>query len=201
MSMTWIGLAVGTGVSIYGANKAADAAGKGADQQVGYARETRDLIRQDTAPYRESGYNALNMLNQLVGLPTVDSNPGGFDPNAPQEIGGDIDPVIQAYRNVLGRNPDPGGYQYYTELRAKKGYRLDDLEAFARRSDEYKQKMEAGTLPPNEAGGKYSANYQKKAWELPQEQREGTPQAPAMTPEQIVKQDPSYQFRLNGGRS
>lgn len=92
--MPW-GLAAGVvaaGADAYASGQAADAAGKAAQGQqqaanLSYADQMA-LMRQqrtDSLPYRESGYNALNQLNYLMGLgsPTemakVQDN---FDPEA-----------------------------------------------------------------------------------------------------------------------
>ena len=73
--MAWIAAAVAATTAIGGAflsskssDKAADAGEDAAELQVGYARETRDLIRSDTQPQREAGYTALNALMGLTGL-------------------------------------------------------------------------------------------------------------------------------------
>lgn len=65
--------AVGAGASIYGSNQAAKAAGKGAEASIGESRRQFDLVRQDTAPYRQAGVGALDKLARLYGLGSVGS--------------------------------------------------------------------------------------------------------------------------------
>jgi len=223
MSMLWVGVgssAVGAAANIYGANKAAKAAEKGAEQQIGFARESRDLIRSDTAPYRASGYNALNMLNQLVGLPPV-AQPDAYSSSTGHPLYGDGNTPLteaglrQAYQDVLGRDADAGGLQHYLTrsprrgatdglpiigggaaagllgIGGKKGKRgaftFNEFLEKTLGSKEYNERVASGAL---------------KAWEgIPtQGTQTGAAATPQMTPEQIVKQDPSYQFRMDEGQ-
>ena len=97
------------------ADRAADAASDAADAGIEFLRESRDIARADSAPYREAGQNALGAMNTLLGLPQVAraSESGGVQDalGRPTQVGDD-DIVLLAYRTVFGRNPDPGGYQF-----------------------------------------------------------------------------------------
>jgi len=65
-----IGAGLGGAISSSSAaKKATKAQTDAADQQIAFARESRDLIRGDTAPYRQAGVTALNALMSLTGLP------------------------------------------------------------------------------------------------------------------------------------
>jgi hypothetical protein len=61
--------------SIFGARKQAKSADKAtqaqlqaAQEQIAFARESRDLARKDQAPYREAGHTALDALMSMTGL-------------------------------------------------------------------------------------------------------------------------------------
>jgi hypothetical protein len=49
-------------------DKATKAQVDSSDAEIAYAKETRDLIRKDQAPYREAGYTALDALMSMTGL-------------------------------------------------------------------------------------------------------------------------------------
>lgn len=61
---------VGAGASIATGNKAAKAAQKGADQSAAVQQYMYDTTRQDYAPYRQVGYDALDQLASISGLPS-----------------------------------------------------------------------------------------------------------------------------------
>lgn len=48
--------------------------------------------------------------------------------------------ITRAYREVLGRDPDPGGYANYERLMREKGYTERDVRASLMSSDEYRQR-------------------------------------------------------------
>lgn len=160
--------AIGAGAGIYGARKNADAIEAGSDQAAAVQREALRTNLALSRPQLEVGTGALGILASLYGI--APPTPIDFDNLAAGSGGGsdyrgglrnaENDPVVLSYRNVLGRDPDPGGYQYYSQLVAEKGLRLDDLEAMHRTGDEYREKQAAGTLPPTELGGEFSQNYQ-----------------------------------------
>ena len=60
--------AVGTAAQVGAANRATRAQENAANQQIGLQRETRDMIREDFAPFRETGGNALAALQSELGL-------------------------------------------------------------------------------------------------------------------------------------
>jgi hypothetical protein len=62
------GAIFGASQSSKGASKAAAAQTAAADQEIAFARESRDLARGDQAPYREAGYTALDALMSMTGL-------------------------------------------------------------------------------------------------------------------------------------
>lgn len=131
---SWLGPVLEIGGSLIGGylqyDAARDATEAGEDSsraQLDFARETRDIIRQDNAPYQQAGYNALNALNVLTGLPQVDttgSSIGGpglnsvyGDGNTPLGQAG----IIQTFQDVFGRNPDQEGIQHYLTQGPKEG--------------------------------------------------------------------------------
>ena len=65
--------AIATGVSAYKSLKspkqAGDTAAAGANAELEYNRESRDLARADQAPYQKAGVTALNALMSMTGLP------------------------------------------------------------------------------------------------------------------------------------
>jgi len=63
------------------ADKAADAQTDAANQEIAYARETRDLARGDQAPYISAGHTALQALMDMTGL----SAPRGTAVNQPTQ--------------------------------------------------------------------------------------------------------------------
>jgi len=127
----WVQLIGALGSAALADQSAGDATQAGiqaSQDQLAFAEETRDLVRADSAPYREAGYNALNALNVLTGLPQVSTTPtqgqaGGYredlygDGNTPLTEEG----VRQAYRDILGRDPDPEGLTHYLTSSPKRG--------------------------------------------------------------------------------
>lgn len=85
MAGSAIGGLIGGGISLLGANKAANAAKDAARLEAGASREALDLqreifetTRQDYAPYRETGANALDQLAALLGLKGGDLQQNAF---------------------------------------------------------------------------------------------------------------------------
>ncbi len=69
--MSWVAVAVGVGsmaAGIYGSKKAADAQSDAAASAAGTQRYMYDQTRDDQAPFREAGVNALGQLTDLSGL-------------------------------------------------------------------------------------------------------------------------------------
>ena len=52
-----------------------------------------------------------------------------------QDLG---DPIEEIYLKYLGRKPDKGGYEHYSE-KLKKGTKLDEIEKSIKNSNEYKE--------------------------------------------------------------
>lgn len=68
---------IGAGASMYSGNKAAKAAAKGADASAQVQQHMYDTTREDQAPYREVGTQALNRLAQMYGLPGYEETDWG----------------------------------------------------------------------------------------------------------------------------
>ena len=69
--MPWAAAAAVTASSLLGAdsaNKAADAQTNSANQALALQREQYNTARQDSAPYRQTGAEALNRIRQLYGM-------------------------------------------------------------------------------------------------------------------------------------
>lgn len=176
--------------SVIGSNAADDATEAQLDaarEQIGYARETRDIIRGDQEPYREAGYSALQQLLQLTGVPVPQSVSRA---GAPGTYGSSTsgDPVTRSYMEILGRAPDPEGLRYYQQ----EGLSYEELIRAHRGSKEYQQRYEAGTLPPSESPGRGSRNYKAPQGNVVES-------APQQSIDEMVKTDPSYEFRLGEG--
>jgi hypothetical protein len=80
--MTWVAVAtagaavIGGAASYIGNKKAADAAADTSDAAIAEQRRQFDTIRNDTAPYRQIGTQALNQLASIYGYSTLPS--GGW---------------------------------------------------------------------------------------------------------------------------
>ena len=149
MSMLWVGIgstAVGAATSIYSANKASDAASKGGQQSLAYQREALQQQNQQSQPYREAGYTALDDLMMLVGLDAPQSvrsaaagGDAGLRSNAlgqrPDGTVAGTNSVREAFQTYLGRAPTPYELEYYTgkrssadsPLRERAGELYDDI--------------------------------------------------------------------------
>jgi hypothetical protein len=101
----FLGALLGAGASILGgifgsrsADRATDAQVAASDEEIRFARESRDMARADAAPYREAGYTALDALMSLTGLG------GGSKASAPKRpnIGGRRGIVASDYLSGLG---------------------------------------------------------------------------------------------------
>jgi hypothetical protein len=191
--MGWLEAAIGGGAAIGGAllgsssaSKAAKAQERAAREQIGYARETRDLIRSDQAPYREAGYSALHQLMRLTGVPvpsTVSQAGGGRGDIRPATAAEGVDAVFRDYR---GRPPTEYERKYYSE-----------------RPDELQRVISSGYYASTDAwydkGGArpYEGGITTPEWQRAQ----GAPGSAQgeQSIEEMVKADPSYDFRLNEG--
>lgn len=98
-------------ISAQGAKKAARAQGDAAAQQLGFQQEVYDQAREDQAPYRDIGYNALYALTQGAGMMNPDQyaqerflrdwkaqNP---DQPAPDWNDPNVQAQVQNYKNSL----------------------------------------------------------------------------------------------------
>ncbi len=173
------------------ADKAAGAAEDAARQQIGYARETRDLIREDVRPYRDAGYTGLRALMNLTGLTPPPSvlNPSGGRSQAPTDPAMDYPwkqsgkatphDVYMAYKTF---RPDGTTFNTPSKLKAKQEYysdreRADQLywhviaPGLEKQAQTAMQPAEGEYIPANEP-----------------------------TPEEMVKSDPSYDFRFKEGQ-
>ena len=131
--MTWVAVAVG-GSALLGAaasgsaaSKAANAQEAAAQEQIAFERESRDLVRSDTAPYRSAGYTALNALMNFSGLPTnplianAAAGVGGvgnsFAESYNWKQAGKASPyeVVKAFQEFRGRQPTKRELDYYTD--------------------------------------------------------------------------------------
>lgn len=190
--MALIGALIGAGASLLGGalsassgSKAAKAQTAAAQAEIDFARESRDLVRQDAAPYQSAGYTALNALMGFSGLPTnplianAAAGVGGvgnsFAESYNWKQAGKASPyeVVKAFQEFRGRQPSKRELDYYTDRE-----RADQL---------YYQLVEPGLR-------KIQAQQQAEF-----NQQTATGQPAAQTPAEMVKTDPSYQFRLNEG--
>jgi hypothetical protein len=73
--MTWVATAVigSTAVGLYSANKAAKTQSQAAGQAADISQQQYEQTREDQAPYREAGYNALAEMQRTAG-----NVPGAF---------------------------------------------------------------------------------------------------------------------------
>lgn len=128
--MSW-GLVIAGGASvissIYSSNKAADASEEGSDRSLELQARQYDQSRADLAPWRTHGGNALNAYARAMGLPQYDSYPSGAVAGSGHPLYGDGNQPLseeglrQAYQDVLGREIDPSGLQYYMNESVKRG--------------------------------------------------------------------------------
>src|SRR6478735_8763751 len=103
--MPWAAAAavVGAGITANASGKAAKKQQEGTDKANALSGQQAYQVRQDLTPYRDLGAGASNKLAYMLGVdqPATASKI--------QSAGG-ADEITQAYRDLLGRNPDQGGY-------------------------------------------------------------------------------------------
>lgn len=115
-----VGAVVGGVAQASAANKAAKAQQNAANQDIAFQTETRDLIRNDLAPYRTGGYTAQQALDYEMGLgaapmiggstPQIEefdeTTPGRFQPGGPSSdknlFGGSTNPLGLNTPGVMG---------------------------------------------------------------------------------------------------
>jgi len=206
--MSWVATAVigsavvGAGASIYSGNKAADALEKSGNAELALQRDIFDQQREDLAPYRDVGYSALNAYARAMGLPEA-RDPSGFSvgesqPGRPGFLN-TSDPVVNAYRTVFGRDPDPEGHAYWTDKLAQGDLTEADLIESFGGSAEYRDKQQRGVLPPWSASGADTENYNRPSWAVEQEFLGGSETNPE---DQFggFYESPGYQWRVEEGR-
>lgn len=132
------GLSAGTllagGAMAGGAYMQSKAAGDAVDAQTAAANQANetqrymyDTTRKDNAPFLANGTAASNRLAYMLGLSPASNGVGGPVTSAPsrdQYLAPDA--VTQAYRDLLGRNPEAGGYEYYKN-RLANGWTVEQL--------------------------------------------------------------------------
>lgn len=164
MSLVAVGVStavVGGAASYYGSKKNAEAIEDGAELSAAVQGRALDASLAINRPTQRLGNSAQRQLAAIFGLPDpgeinfgrVDSAAsGGPDVGIPGLTTGQqatSEDIHTIYRSVLGRDPDPDGFQYY----ANSGLSAAQIVEATRGSDEYKAKLEAGTLPQSELGG------------------------------------------------
>lgn len=190
--MSLIGGLISVGGSLLGgalgsssASKATRAQERAAQAEIDFARESRDLVRQDAAPYQSAGYTALNALMGLSGLPT---NP--LIANAAAGVGGPGNSFAESYNWKQAGKASP--YEVVKAFQEFKGRRPTEAEL-----DYYSKRERADQLYNDVvANGLREIQAQRQA-EFDAQTATGQPAA--QTPAEMVKTDPSYQFRLNEG--
>lgn len=92
-----------------------------ADFQAQIAREASGNL----SPFVQSGQGASSALNSFLGLPQAQPSQGGGGGAHPLYGDGNVpmteEGIKQAYRDVLGREADPEGLQYYLTQSVKRG--------------------------------------------------------------------------------
>ncbi len=144
---------IGAGAALFGAKKSADAAEDASDDAIQFQRDALATSIALQRPQLEVSNSALGVLAQLFGLQQpsqinfddLSGRGGGFadDRRATAED------VRQTYLQILGREPDPGGLEYYVS----EGFTPAQVAAAHRGSDEYAQLVAEGRLPASETGG------------------------------------------------
>jgi len=93
---------VGSSLSANASKDAAAIAAGGADQEVWFNRESRDIANAYQKPYREAGYTALDALMSMTGLSSPAGGPGARLSSS--------DIAAQAGGNTLITPNDPTGF-------------------------------------------------------------------------------------------
>ena len=208
---------VGAGASVYGAKKASDASEDATQESIDLSREQFEQVREDTAPFRESSYNALNLLNAMVGLPAV---------GTPDAYGGGGSAVQRTEKATQGLSAIPGatwqGRQVFTDgkggVYAPRGRNagIDDLEYIGAATEKGIRPVGGSSRRFVRTDGGGVLSYRDGQFYAGRGRRapaidvaaptpvEETPQAAvasgnALSPEEIMKRDPGYQFRLDEG--
>lgn len=127
----WVaGAAVAGGViGAMGSNSAADTQAASADRATQAQRDMFERQVQLQEPWRQAGIAGLGKLNTLLGLTPAPAQAAAAAPSTgPPVFGGlggaagtpgGVDPVTQAYRDQLGRDPTPEALAYYQQGMAR----------------------------------------------------------------------------------
>jgi hypothetical protein len=100
---SFIGDLFGSSKQAKSADRATAAQERAAEEQIAFARESRDLARGDVEPYRQAGYTALDALMSMTGLGGGGGAQGPSVGVAPPKRG------INAYDYLGGLNRGGGG--------------------------------------------------------------------------------------------
>jgi len=167
-----------------GGDRNADAIAEGSREAAAFQNRALDTSVALARPRLEVGNSALGQLASLFGLKQPSElnfdGPGGL--GGARSLYGDGDTpltaegITQAYRDILGRDPDQGGLQFYLTRGTRRGgtegflglggqegerssFTFNEIAAAHRGSSEYAQRLSEGTLPPSESPGAGSVNY------------------------------------------
>jgi len=193
------------------AGKAADSAEKTAQQQLNFQKDVYEEQREDTAPYREAGQTALTALMGLTGLPgPAPSGPGAG--GALSRVGREnltpLEGITTNKRNVVvGRNRPVYIDQYSGDLYS--GSTNEKLERIGNIND---AQGEGGSIFGIQAQGKavmyrdgqFVTGRGQHISDFTVQDAPPTPEAATAgpagpTPDELLKADPGYQFRLDEG--
>lgn len=175
------------------AKKGANATRAAADASIAEQRRQFDLVRGDTAPYREVGQGALNQLAGLTGLP-------GFDGGERRLVGSEQEEL--ATLNALAQGKPPSGS-------AEEMARLEqEIAGQAKHADSLGSDAPVGSGDDLAAMRARLSEMQGREATLTDAQRQrleylqGISTQPqteqtARTPTEILEATPGYQFRLS----
>ena len=120
------GAIIGGGMSLIGSSRAAGAASDASRNATQAELQMYNQSRTDLAPYRERGYQALDMISQLYGLPSVQTGTAGAAPSYTPSGAGGITGFMQNLGNAAraGAGGSTAGRTYGTAPATR------DLSAF-----------------------------------------------------------------------
>jgi hypothetical protein len=124
--MPWAaaGAVVGGLVAADASKSAANKQEAGANAATATSQEQARITRNDNLPYMQRGNAAGNRLQYVMGT----GGSGAPMTSAPtrDQFNTASDPITQAYREFLGRNPEAGGNAYYQSKLAN-GWSIEDI--------------------------------------------------------------------------
>lgn len=103
---------VGGAIAASGSRSAANTQAASADRATQAQRDIFERQVELQQPWRQAGIAGLERMNSLLGLSPTTS------PAVAASAGG-ADPITQAYRDLLGRDPTPEALQYYRQGMAR----------------------------------------------------------------------------------